>query len=157
LRDLPDVEEVIVPVGGGGLIAGIAVCIKEKRPRVRITGVEPYNSAFIKNSLAVGNLSNDFPEKPTVAEAVAGGLEEETITLPLIEQYVDRILTVDEESILQAIRFIYSYHRQKVEGAGALSLAALLSYAGLCSGKKVLAVVSGGNIDGNYWSKIVFS
>ncbi|MDD8030716.1 MAG: pyridoxal-phosphate dependent enzyme [Acidobacteriota bacterium] len=157
LRDWPEVEEIIVPVGGGGLIAGIAVYIKEKRPQVRITGVEPKNSAFIKHSLSVGRISNDFIEKLTIAEAVAGGLEENTVTFSLIERYVDDLLTVDEESILQAIKVIHSYHQQKAEGAGALSLAAVLSYPRLFSGKKILAVVSGGNIDVHHWSKIVSS
>ncbi len=157
LRDWPEVEEIIVPVGGGGLIAGITVYIKEKRPQVRIIGVEPQNSAFIKHSLSVGKISNDFIEKPTVAEAVAGGLEEGTMTFSLIERYVDDLLTVDEESILQAIKLIHSYHQEKVEGAGALSLAAVLSYPGMFSGKNVLGVVSGGNIDDHLWSKIVSS
>jgi len=153
----PDVDEVIVPVGGGGLISGIAVYLKEKKPGIKVTGIEPENSAFINHSLSLGYLSNDFPEKPTIADAVAGGLEEGAITFDLIRRYVDRVLTVDEESIISAMKLIYRKHGEKVEGAGALPLAGLLSFPELFEAKKIVAVVSGGNVDENTWEKISFS
>lgn len=156
-QDWPEVEEVVVPVGGGGLIAGLACYLKEQKPSVRITGIEPENSAYIKHSLSLGRLDNDFPEKPTIAEAVAGGLEEGSMTFELIQKYVDRVLTVSEEAIIQAIIISFRLHRQQVEGAGALSLAGIRSYPELFSGKKLVAVVSGGNIEDKLWEKIVFS
>ncbi|MFA4926791.1 MAG: threonine/serine dehydratase [Candidatus Aminicenantales bacterium] len=154
LQDWPEVEEVIVPVGGGGLIAGLACYLKGKNPGIRITGIEPENSAFIKHSLALGYLSNDFPEKPTRAEAVAGGLESGSITFDLIKEYVDCLLTVSEESISEAMRILYEDHKERVEGAGALSLAGWLTAPELFSGKRVAAVVSGGNIDPAAWQEL---
>lgn len=156
-EDWPEVEEVVVPVGGGGLVAGIACYLKERNPAVTVTGVEPENSAFIKHSLTVGRLDNEFPEKPTVAEAVAGGLEEGSMTFDLVRKYVDRVLTVTEEDIIQAIVTSYRYHRQRVEGAGALSLAAIRSYPELFAGKKLVAILSGGNIQDSLWKKLIIS
>lgn len=157
LEDLPEIEEVMVPVGGGGLIAGVAVYLKTLKPAIKITGIEPENSAFIKNSLEHNHLTNDFPEKPTLAEAVAGGLEEGAITFDLVKKYVDRVITVEEEAIYQAIRLVFKYHQEKVEGAGALAMAGLISYPEIFSGKKVVAVTSGGNIEEALWKKIIYS
>ncbi|MCX8159322.1 MAG: pyridoxal-phosphate dependent enzyme [Candidatus Saccharicenans sp.] len=156
-RDWPEVQEVVVPVGGGGLIAGIASYLKEKNPAITITGIEPENSAFIKHSLSLGYLENNFPERPTIADAVAGGLEEGSMTFGLIQKYVDRVLTVTEEAIIQAIVISFRHHRQQVEGAGALSLAGIRSYPELFAGKKLVAIISGGNIEDNLWAKLVFS
>jgi len=153
----PEVDEVVIPVGGGGLISGVAVYLKKKKPSVRITGVEPENSAFIKNSLSLGRQSNDFPEKPTVADAVAGGIEEGATTFDLICRYVDNMISVSEEAIIEAMRLIFRSHQEKVEGAGALALAGLLSFPDLFSGKKIVAIVSGGNIAPSVWEKLVLA
>jgi threonine dehydratase len=155
--DWSEVDEVVVPVGGGGLVAGIACYLKEKNPAVRITGIEPENSAFIKHSLALGRIDNAFPEKATIAEAVAGGLEDNSLTFELIQKYVDSLLTVTEEAIIQAIIICFRHHRQQVEGAGALSLAGLRTYPELFSCRKLVAIVSGGNIEDGLWEKLVFS
>lgn len=157
LEDWPEVEEVVVPVGGGGLIAGIACYLKEKNPAIKITGIEPEHSAFIKHSLELGRLDNSFPERPTIAEAVAGGLEEGSVTFELIQKYVDRILTVSEEAIIQAIIISFRNHHHQVEGAGALSLAGIRSFPELFRGRRLVAIISGGNIEDRLWEKLVFS
>jgi threonine dehydratase len=154
MTDWPEVEEIIVPVGGGGLMAGLAVYLKERNPGIRITGVEPENSAFIQRSLALGYLSNDFPEKLTRAEAVAGGLEPGSMTFDLVKHYVDGWLTVSEEHIVQAMKILYEHHQEVVEGAGALSLAGWLAVPEFFSGKRVVAIVSGGNIDPVSWREL---
>ncbi len=156
-EEWPEAEEVVVPVGGGGLIAGVACYLKEKNPAIRITGIEPEHSAFIQRSLELGRLDNTFPEKPTIAEAVAGGLEEGSVTFELIKKYVDRVLTVSEEAIIQAIIICFRNHQHRVEGAGALSLAGIRSYQQLFRGKKLVAIISGGNIEDRLWEKLVFS
>lgn len=156
-QDWPEVEEVVVPVGGGGLISGIACYLKEKNPAIKITGVESENTAFIKHSLKVGRVDNNFLEKPTIADAVSGGLEEGAITFDLIQKYIDRMLTVSEEAIIQGIIFCLHHHRHQVEGAGALSLAAIISYPELFSGRKLVAVISGGNIKDSLWDELIFS
>jgi threonine dehydratase len=156
-QDLPEVEEVIVPVGGGGLISGISIYLKTMNPAIKITGVEPENSAFIKHSLSLGYLSNEFEEKATVADAVAGGLESDALTFDLIREYVDDIITVSEESIIEAMRLIFKFHKEKVEGAGALALAALMSFPSKFMGRKTVLLVSGGNCDDDLFKQIILS
>jgi threonine dehydratase len=144
-EDLPGLEIVVVPIGGGGLIAGVAGYLKARNPGVRVVGVEPAASAFMKAALAAGHLV-DFPEKPTIADAVAGGMEPGTVTFPLCRAFVDEILTVAEGDIRRAIRTIRAVHGRTVEGAGALPLAALLARPALFRNRRVGLVVSGGNI-----------
>jgi len=157
IEDFPEIDEIVVPAGGGGLISGIAVYLKNLNPAIKVTGVEPENSAFIRNSLYQGALTNDFPEKPTLADAVAGGLEEDAITFDLIKKYVDEMISVGEEAIYQSIKILFKHHKEKVEGAGALALAGIISHPELFSGKKVAVVVSGGNIEERLWEKIINS
>ncbi len=94
---LPDIEDVLVPVGGGGLAAGIAGAVKAAAPATRVWGVEPIHSAFLSASLRAGRLV-EFAEKPTLADAVAGGIEPGSITFELCRHRLDGILTVTEPS-----------------------------------------------------------
>jgi len=152
-EDLPGLEDVVVPVGGGGLISGIAGYLKGRNPGVRVVGVEPAASAFMKAALAAGRLV-DFPEKPTVADAVAGGMEPGAMTFPLCRAFVDEILTVGEGDIRRAIRALRSVHGRIVEGAGALPLAALLAHPAAFRNRRVGLVVSGGNISPKLFMEI---
>jgi len=143
--DVPRFDDVFVPVGGGGLIAGIAAYLKAVRPGVRVIGVEPETSAFMAASLAAGRLV-DIDERETIADAVAGGIEPGSITFPLCRDLVDAIELVPESSIARALRLVYEKHGRVIEGAGALPFAALLPAADRSPGRTVVAVVSGGNI-----------
>jgi len=145
LEDLPDLTDLLVPVGGGGLIAGIAGFVKSRAPRVRVIGVEPAASAFMKASLAAGRLVA-IREGRTLADAVAGGIEPGSMTFPLIRRFVDGILSVGERFLIQAVRLLHELHGEVVEPAGALPLAALLKFAPRFAGRKVVLVASGGNI-----------
>jgi threonine dehydratase len=145
-EDLPDLEAVFVPVGGGGLIAGVGAFLKAVRPSLAVIGVEPANSAFMDASLRAGRLV-EVQEKETVADAVAGGIEPGSVTFSLCREFVDRIVTVTEDAILRAMSLLAQHHGRMSEGAGALALAGLLTAAGEFSGRRVLCVVSGGNID----------
>ncbi len=142
---LPDFDEVLVPVGGGGLIAGMAAWLKAVRPGVRVVGVEPETSAFMAASLAAGRLV-DIDERPTIADAVAGGIEPGAITFPLCRDLVDAVEAVPETAIVRALAFARERHGRMIEGAGALPFAALLHAPAGRSGRKVVAFVSGGNI-----------
>lgn len=153
LEDLPAVEVVVVPVGGGGLIAGIAGYLKARKPGIRVVGVEPAASAFMKAALAAGRLV-DFPEKTTVADAVAGGMEPGTVTFPLCRAFVDEILIVGEGDIRRAIRTMGVVHGRTVEGAGALPLAAVLAHPESFRDRRVGLVVSGGNISPELFRRI---
>jgi len=142
---VPRFEDVLVPVGGGGLIAGIAAYLKAVRPGAWVIGVEPETSAFMAASLAAGRLV-DIDEGETIADAVAGGIEPGSITFALCRDLVDSIEVVPEPSIAAALRLVHESHGRVVEGAGALPFAALLHSPGRFAGRAVVAVASGGNI-----------
>jgi threonine dehydratase len=138
-------DEVLVPIGGGGLISGIAAFVRSVRPAARIVGVEPENSAFMAASLAAGRLV-EIDERPSIADAVAGGIEPGAITFPLCRDLVDAIETVPEPFVARAMALVYERHGRIIEGAGALPFAALLHAPEAHRGRVVVAVVSGQNI-----------
>ena len=153
LEEVPDVEAVIVPVGGGGLISGIAAIIKRRKPRTKIIGVQSahVSSAFL--SLKRGKRV-EVRIKPTLADGIAlRSLGE--INFPIVQKYVDGILTVREEEIASAILMLMERKRVVAEGAGAVPLAALLSKKHQIATKKVVLVISGGNIDVNVLDRII--
>jgi threonine dehydratase len=141
---LPGVEDVLVPVGGGGLAAGVAGAVKAAAPSARVWGVEPVHSAFLSASLRAGRLV-EVAEKPTLADAVAGGIEPGSITFDLCRRRLDGILTVTEPAIREARRSLERLRGGPVEGAGALALAALRAQPGLFRSRTVVLVVSGRN------------
>ena len=143
--DLARFDDVLVPVGGGGLIAGIAAFLKAVRPGVRMIGIEPETSAFMAASLAAGRLV-EVDERPTIADAVAGAIEPGSITFPLCRDFVDAIEVVPEASIARAMAVVFERHGRMIEGAGALPFAALLESPDQHAGRTVVAVASGGNI-----------
>jgi threonine dehydratase len=142
---LAQFDDVLVPVGGGGLIAGIAGFLEAVRPSARVVGVEPETSAFMAASLAAGRLV-DIDERETIADAVAGGIEPGAITFDLCRDLVDAIEVVPESLIARGLSRVEAAHGRMVEGAGALPFAALLRDPGRYAGRTVVAVVSGGNI-----------
>jgi threonine dehydratase len=149
----PGAELVLVPVGGGGLIAGVAVALKALLPHAKIVGVQAAAAPAVALSLKNGSLMESTP-RATLADGVAVPAPGK-LTLPLIQRYVDEVVTVDEEAIGQAIVLLLERARLVVEGAGALAIAALLSGAVDARGKKTVAVISGGNIDVNVLAAIV--
>lgn len=150
---LPGFDEILVPVGGGGLIAGMAAYLKAVRPGLRVVGVEPEASAFMAASLKAGRLV-EIDERPTIADAVAGGIEPGAITFPLCRDLVDAIEVVPEAAIVRALAFARESHGRMIEGAGALPFAALLHAPASRSGRKIVAFVSGGNIGPERFSAI---
>jgi threonine dehydratase len=156
LDDDPRPDAVIVPVGGGGLIAGIAGMIKAASAGTRVYGVEPETSAFMKASVEAGRIVG-FPEKSTIAGAVAGGIEPGSITFPLCRDLVDGFILVSEEEIGGAMRTIFDLHGRMVEGAGALAVAGLLAGEGRFRDRRVVCVSSGGNIDPGEFERIIGS
>jgi threonine dehydratase len=138
-------DDVLVPLGGGGLVAGIAGYLRAVRPGARVFGVEPDTSAFMAAALAAGRLV-DIDERPTVADAVAGGLEPGSVTFPLCRDLLDGIAVVPEALVPRAMALVHERHGRAVEGAGALPFAALLHEPSRWAGRTVVAVVSGGNI-----------
>jgi len=143
--DLARFDDVYVPVGGGGLIAGVAAFLKVARPGVRVVGVEPETSAFMAASLAAGRLV-EVDERPSVADAVAGAIEPGAITFPLCRDLVDAVEVVPEAAIVRAMAAVRERHGRVIEGAAALPFAALFLAAGRRSGRTAVAIASGGNI-----------
>ncbi|HEX4108709.1 MAG TPA: pyridoxal-phosphate dependent enzyme [Solirubrobacteraceae bacterium] len=151
LRDLPSLGEVIVPIGGGGLAGGLAAMVKAERPEVRVIGVQAARCApFVRGSgqepapVAVGTIADGIAVK-----------RPGRLTRPLVERYVDEIVTVEEHWIAEAMVLLIERSKLVVEGAGAVGLAALLSGAAGCarSGATVL-VLSGGNVDVRVLSEV---
>jgi threonine dehydratase len=154
MEDLPDVEVALVPVGGGGLIAGIAGWLKGASRSVEVHGVEPLNSPVMSASLSAGRIV-EVSEKETIADAVAGGLEPGCITFPLCRTLVDSVILVEEPLIAKAMSLLLESHQKMVEGAGALPLAGLIKNRARLAGREVLLVVSGGNVAPEVFRKVV--
>jgi threonine dehydratase len=152
-RSLPEVDQVVVPIGGGGLISGIAVALKTLSPSVRIVGVEAEGMAAMKASLEKGKIV-PLPSGSTIAEGIAIKAPGE-LPFRLVREYVDKVVTVEEEEISSAILHLLERAKLLVEGAGAVSLAACLSRKVSCPGRKTVVLLSGGNIDTNLISWII--
>ncbi|MGY5874149.1 MAG: threonine/serine dehydratase [Candidatus Thorarchaeota archaeon] len=151
---LGDVDSIIVPVGGGGLISGISVAAKGRIPDVEIIGVQTRGSSTMYHSWVKGVLEN-VEEFDTLAEAFLGGVEEGSLTFEVIMKFVDEMLLVQEKTVAAAMRILWNTEKQVVEGAGATSLGPILEHPERFSGKRVVAIVSGGNIEQSLFDDII--
>ncbi|MDQ6794095.1 MAG: pyridoxal-phosphate dependent enzyme [Chloroflexota bacterium] len=153
LDDLPDVDVVVVGVGGGGLISGTSAALKESRPSVRVYGVEPEQSNAMTLALAAG------APVTIVAHSVADGLGAPFAgewTLPMVQHYVDDIVLLDDATILGGLRFAAERMKQVLEPAGAAALAAVLyGRIPIADGERVCVVASGGNVEPGRLSELI--
>ena len=142
-QDLPDVDAILVPVGGGGLITGISTLTKQLNPSVEVIGVEPTGAASMKASLEAGHVVT-LPTASTIADGVAVKTPGDKV-FPYVQKYVDRILALEDGELVEAFLDIMERHKMVVENAGLLTVAALrhLDF----KGKNVVCVLSGGNMD----------
>ena len=153
LQQHPDIEAIIAPIGGGGLIGGIACAVKEKSPGVRIIGVQPARLPSMKAAIAEGKPVTLNPAA-TIADGIAVRRAGDR-TFPLVQKYVDDIVTVDEEEIANAILLLLEREKTLAEGAGAAALAALVNRKVSFNGKRVAVLVCGGNIDVTLLARIM--
>lgn len=153
LRDLPGVDMIFVPAGGGGLISGIAACAKQINPRVEIIGVQAAGAPAIANAFHNAHCA-PCEHVHTIADGIAVKTPGSK-TMEYINQYVDRMVTVSDADIASTILLLLERTKQVVEPAGAASLAALLNNKVEVQGKKVVCLLSGGNIDVSFIHKIV--
>ena len=153
LQDLPDVATVFVPVGGGGLISGVALALKENRPDIRVVGVQAAGAPGAFLSLQRGELVGSDSVR-TIADGIAVK-RPGVLNWELIQRYVDEIVLVDEEEIAQSILILLEQTKLTVEGAGAVGLAALLGNKVNDLKGPVCILLSGGNIDVNIISRII--
>ena len=144
LEDLPDVDVVVVGVGGGGLIGGVTVALKESRPAVRVYGVEPHGSEAMTMGIAAGEPVRVTPV--SVADGL-GAPSAGRLALDVVQRYLDGVVLVDDETILGGLRFALERTKQVLEPAGAAALAAVLTGAiPIRDGDRVCVILSGGNV-----------
>ena len=153
LSDLPFVDMIFVPAGGGGLLSGVAACVKQINPRIQVIGVQAEGASAI-----VDSFHQDAIHATDTAHTIADGIAVKTPggkTMEYINQYVDQMVTVSDAEIAAAILLLLERCKQVVEPAGAASLAAVLNKKVDIAGKKVVCVLSGGNIDVSFIHKVV--
>jgi threonine dehydratase len=153
LQQQPEIEAIVAPIGGGGLIGGIACAVKETNSGVEVYGVQPARLPSMKVAIAEGHPVTLSPAA-TIADGIAVRRAGDR-TLPLVQKYVDDIVTVDEEEIANAILLLLEREKTLAEGAGAAAIAALLNHKLPLAGKKVAVLVCGGNIDVTLLSRII--
>jgi threonine dehydratase len=153
IDDAPEIDSVIVPVGGGGLIAGVAIAVKAVAPNARIIGVQAEAAAGAARSLASGQRTTLMPS-PTIAEGIAVGSPGD-VTFPLLQRYVDNMVLVSEDQIAEAMVLLIERAKLVVEGAGAVGVAALMAGKVDVRGRRTAVVLSGGNVDINLVARVV--
>jgi threonine dehydratase len=153
MEDLPDVDTIVVPIGGGGLSAGIALAAKTLNPSVRVVGVQPDASPAAYLSFRDGYAYEEYDAAPTIADGLAGGYGR--IPFEIARHLIDDVLVVSEAHIRQAVRALLESSQEVVEGSGAVAIAPLLSGQLRLPGRKVVAVLSGHNIDASLLTAIL--
>lgn len=147
LEDLPSVDTVIVPVSGGGLIAGIALTMKSADPNIHVLGISMECAPAMYRSLKAGK-PVEVEEKDSLADALLGGIGlDNKYTFPMVRDYVDDLILVSEQEIAEGMFFALDNHRLVVEGAAAVGISALLFEKASGLGENVVVVLSGGNVD----------
>lgn len=150
--ELADAACWLVPISGGGLIAGIAVAVKERNPDAKVIGVQTYAAPFFYGLFYQGSQEN-IAETPSLADGLAGPVEEGSLTIPVVREYVDEIILITEQDIEKAIAWTWSVMGEIIEGSAAVTLAAL--FQSLHIPRPAIAVVSGGNIQPEVHQQIV--
>jgi threonine dehydratase len=154
LEDAPQLDAIIAPVGGGGLLAGLAIAAKALNPNIKVYGAEPAATPTMRESMLAGQIV-EIAEDETLADGLAGNIEPGSITLPLIQELVEDIITVSEDEIAEALtKFAHQEHCM-IEGAAAVSLAAL--HNSRLKGQRVAAIISGRNISLDVFTRVIAS
>ncbi len=153
LDQLPDVDAVVVPIGGGGLISGVAYAIKSLKPTIKVYGVQASGAPSMVQSIKHGNIER-LPEVKTIADGIAVK-EPGKNTFDICSKYVDEIVTVTDDEISTAILSLIEQQKLVAEGAGAVAVAAVMFNKLPVAGKKVICLVSGGNIDVTILSRVI--
>lgn len=154
MRQIKKMDTVLVPVGGGGLISGIAGYLKSKNKNIEIIGCQPEASSVMYESIKAGKII-DMESKPTISDGSAGGIEEGAITFDLCKTYVDGFILVTEDEIKAAIKLILENHYMLIEGAGALSVASFFKEKDRFAEKNIILIISGAKIGLNTLKEIL--
>lgn len=153
-QDLADIRSVnwIVPAGGGGLVSGIGAAISTLEHRPQLTAVQSEASPFL-HALFHQGTQNGIVELDSLADGLAGPVEASSVTIPMVNHYVDDFVLVNESEIAEAIAYAWKHYRQRIEGSGAVSLAAILT--GRITERPAVAVITGGNIQPEVHTQII--
>jgi threonine dehydratase len=155
LADLPEIDTVLVPLSGGGLIAGIALAMKTASRNIRVIGVSMARAAVMYHSLRAGR-PVQMPEEPTLADSLQGGVGlDNQYTFGMVQRYVDDVILLNEEEIAQGMAYAFFKEQLVLEGAGAVGIAALLNNKVPNPGRNVAVVLSGKNVDMATFSEVV--
>lgn len=154
LQQLPDLDCVLVAVGGGGLIGGIAGYVKEINPKIKVIGCLPENAPVMYECIKAGKIIN-VPESPTLSDGTAGGLDADSITFEICQKYIDDFILVSEKEIADGMRFVIENHRQIVEGSAGVTIASYLKEIEQFAGKNSALIMCGGNVSFEKLQKII--
>ena len=153
MNEMPEVDAIIVPIGGGGLISGVAVAAKKLNPNVKVYGVQAAGAPSMFNSIQDGKIER-LDSVSTIADGIAVKEPGEN-TFNYVREFVDEVVTVSEDEIATAILTLIEQHKMIAEGAGAVSVAAAMFDKVPVKGKKIVCIVSGGNIDVTILSRVI--
>jgi len=156
LRQLPELDTVFVSIGGGGLIGGIASYLKAVNPKIEVIGCLPENAPAMYECIKAGKII-EVPEKPTISDGTAGGLEPGSITFGICQQYVDSYITVTEEEIISSMKLVIKHHHLIIEGSAGVAVAALIKDKERNKGKKVAVIICGGNVSETVLKSLICS
>jgi len=146
VKQIGEIDALFAPVGGGGLISGVASFLKAVTPEAEVIGCQPVASAVMYESVKAGKIV-EMESLPTLSDATAGGIEGGSITFDLCRRFVDRYELVSEAEIAAAIRFIHEHEGMVIEGGAALPVAVMLRRPPELEGRKVVLVITGSKID----------
>jgi threonine dehydratase len=150
VETMPAFDVIVTPLGGGGLASGVGLAIKAAAPHVTVVGVEVEASSPFTLSLEAGRITEITP-RPSLADGLVGNLEPGSITFPLVKQVVDYVVTVSEDDLTRAMKGLAAEERLIVEGSGAAAVAAIVAGKASEPGERVIALVTGGNVDLPKW------
>ncbi|GEQ49591.1 threonine ammonia-lyase [Tetragenococcus koreensis] len=153
LEQNPEIDTIVVPIGGGGMITGIAVAAKAIKPTIKVVGVQTEACPAMIKSYEDNVFYEEYPSKETYCDALIGGVGK--LSYEMLKDYVDDIIEVKEESIAKAVDFMITEEKFVAEAGSCTTIAAVNDYAGRIGGKKIALVISGGNIDGEVIKKIL--
>ena len=153
LEQDPDIDTIVVPIGGGGLITGIAVAAKSVKPSIRIIGVQTEACPAMVRAYEDGVFYEEYPSTETICDALVGGIGK--LSYQMLKDYVDGLLVVKEESIARAVGFMAKQEKYVLEGASCTTVAAVWEYPDIVAGKNVALVMSGANIDGELLTSLL--
>lgn len=154
LEAMPRLDMVVIPLGGGGLASGVGLALRAAAPAASVIGVEVDASSPFTSSLRANRIVEIVPG-PSIADGLVGNLEPGSMTFPLVQRVVDRVVTVSESEVAAAMKGLAADERLIVEGAGAAAVAAIMSGKASAAGRTAIALVTGGNVDLSTWLKVI--